>query len=142
MAPYPWKADPAVWCGGSIAALMWWCEDKVQDDLQANTYPELVPLTRSIGTTIIRSPSPSSISTEDQPEIWWVGDLLYLPRMPVAGHSWFDGVLVTREHPPSPVQAVLRGSAFANTDTGVPVDTHGSFIQLMAPCSALIGRKA
>jgi len=36
---YPWKADPAVWCGGSIAALMWWCKDEVQADLQADPIP-------------------------------------------------------------------------------------------------------
>jgi hypothetical protein len=134
---YPWKADPAVWCGGSIAALMLWCQDEVEADFQANTYPELVPLTRAIGTTISRG-----LPNSDEPEIWWIGDLFYLPRPPSVGRSWFDGVLVTREHPPSPVQTVLRGSAYAHTDTGIPVDTLHSFVQLEGPISAPIGRKA
>jgi len=84
-----------------------------------------VPLTRAIGTTIIRE-----LPGSDEPEIWWVGDLFYLPRTPSVGRSWFDGVLVTGDHPPSPVQTVLRGSAYARNDTGVPIDTLHSFVQL------------
>jgi hypothetical protein len=129
---YPWKADPAVWCGGTLAGLTLWCQDKVPGDLQTDTYPELVPLTRVISTTIGRELDDGDGHALE--EIWWNGDLFYRPGPASMGRSRFEGVLVTGldANPPyTPVRTVLRANATTKTDaSGAVVDRLHSWLQL------------
>jgi hypothetical protein len=131
---YPWKANPALWCGDTIAGLTSWCADQVAGDLQKDAYPEVRDLRRAVSTSIARDDGQGH-------EVWWNGVLFLRPGPAQMGRTRFEGVLVSRfiaagashdDDPPySPVRTVMRGCASTKTDSsGATVDRLHSWLQL------------